>query len=251
MSELEEIEAPEEQRRSAIYRHPDRDMIHGLMRRGRDERWISEWLGERYPLEDEFGGPHPAAIENRKWNISPDTVKKYRKKWFPECEPGIDVVNQDIQKIIGRQLPAGPQQMIELDVMEAALAVAQHNLAKAMSQDEDMGMLQPITLEAQKSVMDAARIRVDLAQKLSIPGYEVKPKELLIQQHNQNTNLNVNADIAVDAATGKVRAEDPPKLALMKQLMQKSAAEAQDLVDLAESAAAEGLVFDGDVVEDE
>jgi hypothetical protein len=245
--ELEYVEAPEGQKRTAVWRHPDRDMIHALLYRGKSAGWISEWLEERYPLEDEYGQPHANAVEHRKWHISDATISKYRREWLPEAEPGVDVVHGKLQKLIGYQTPAPNKQLMELDVLEALVAVGQMNLAKAIQQDDDMGMVQPITLEAHKVAVDTVVKRAKLAQDLSVEGYEQKPKELLIQQHLQqtNTNLNVNADVTVDGATGKVVAQEPKKLQLMRQLMDMEPEKAKELVHTAQHAAENGVAIEG------
>jgi hypothetical protein len=244
--ELVQVEAPEAQKRTAIWRHPDRDMIHALIYRGKSARWISEWLEDRYPLEDEYGQPHANAVEHRKWLISENTINKYRREWLPEAEPGVDVVHSKLQKLIGFQAPAPNKQLMELDVLEALVTVSQMNLAKAIEQDEDMGMLQPVTLEAHKLAVETAVKRAKLAQDLSVEGYEQKPKELLIQQHLQqtNTNLNVNADVTVDSATGKVTPQEPKKVQLMKQLMDMPPDKAHELVAMANEAADRGVVIE-------
>lgn len=234
-----ELEVPEGQKRSATYRHPDRDMIHALMARGKSDRWIAEWIESRYPLEDDHGQPHPNAVQNRRLLISATTLGKYRREWLPECHPGVDVVDAKLEKLIGVRTPAPTGHQFELDVMEALIAVTQYNLAKAIDQDNDMGMLQPITLEATKAAMDAASRRVDMAQKLSVDGYEKKASEQIIRQQmdieSRNMNVNVNADGNIDPATGQVRvqADEPRKVQVLAELMKRDPAEAREMIQAA------------------
>lgn len=236
--ELERVEAPEPQKRTAVYRHPDRDMIHALLRRGKSPKWVATWLERRYPLEDEYGTPHPDAVVHRKWHIAAGTIDRYRKEWMPEVEPGVDVIHDKLQNIVGYRPPAPKGQVIELDVMEAAIAVAQHNLAKALDQDEDMGMIQPLTLEANKAMVEASKQRAELAMKLGIDGYAEVAKRVQIEQHSQNANLNVNVDAQV-GADGRLRPAEPEKFAVMKQLLTLDPAEARKLVAVAQSEAAQ------------
>lgn len=238
-----EIEVPEGQKRSSVWRHPDRDMIHALMARGKSDRWIAEWLDTRYPLEDDHGQPHANAVQNRRLLISAVTIGKYRREWMPECHPGVDVVDSKLEKLIGGvRTPAPAGHQFELDVMEALIAVTQFNLAKAIDQDEQMGMLQPITLEATKAAMDAAARRVDMAQKLSVDGYEKKASEQIIRQQmdieSRNMNVNVNANGAVDPATGELRVqpEEPRKVQVLAELMKRDPAEAREMIRMAKDA---------------
>jgi hypothetical protein len=245
---VEEPEVPEGQKRAAVYRHPDRDMIHALIARGKNEKWISGWLADRYPVEDELGVPHPDAAAHRRWQISADTIRKYRREWMPECEPGVDVIDGSLEKLIGKRVPAKSEQLMELEVMEAAIAVSQHNLAKAMQQDNDMGMLQPITLEAQKLMIEAAKVRAKMAQDLNQPGYEKVPEQHLIDQ--RSTNVNVGVEVHVDGKD-EPKEEEPPKLSLMRQLLELEPDKARELVQIANEAAKESVPVDATVVEEE
>lgn len=252
----DESEWPEARRRTAIARHPDSEMLHALIRRGKDEKWISGWLKQQYPLEDEYGQPHPNAVEHRKWQVSAETVKKYRKEWMPEADPGVDIVSGRLQKIIGFQLPPKPGQLMELDVLEAAIAIAQHNLAKAVEQDEDMGMLQPITLEAQKALVESARTRAKMAQDLNQPGYEKAAERHIIDQQVANTNVNVNVDAEM-GKDGKLKPREPEKVTLLRQLLELGPDRAKELVRVANETAAtvgrtdQGQVVEAQVVEDD
>jgi hypothetical protein len=226
--ELSNVDVPTAQRRTLVWRHPERDTIHALIRKGKSARWISEWLKEEYPLEDEWGQPHPDGLEHRKHHVSASTINEYRREWMPECEPGVDVVHAGLEKIIGHR-PPSDKTGFELDVMEAAIAVAQHNLAIALKQDQDMGMLQPITLEAQDRLESAAKTRVELAQKLNVPGYEQQAQKFQIQSENRNLNLNVDAG-------GNAQANEPDKLKLMRELLAQGPDRAREIVNRATSA---------------
>jgi hypothetical protein len=246
---VEEPEVPEGQKRAAVYRHPDRDMIHALIARGKDEKWINGWLAERYPVEDDLGVPHPEAATHRRWQISAETIRKYRREWMPECEPGVDVIDSKLESMIGKRVPARSEQLMELEVMEAAIAVSQHNLAKAMQQDNDMGMLQPITLEAQKIMIEAAKVRAKMAQELNQPGYEKAPEQHLIDQRSTSTNVSVGVEVHVDDS--KNREEEPTKLSLMRKLLELEPDKARELVQIANEAATGSVIADATVVEEE
>lgn len=237
------LEVPEEQRRTKVWRHPDRQMIEALLRRGRTGDWISKWLESKYPVEDEFGAPLDNAEENERRQLSPKLLETYRAKWLPEARPGVDVIVPELEDMIGRRIGVaqdmGPA--YEMEVLETAIVVAQQSLGMAIAQSKDLEMLAGITLEAQKGLLDAVRTRVEVAQKLGIKGYEAQPERHVIQQEVTQTtrNLNVEVQANIDPRTGQIKPNEPEKVSALKQLLAMPPAEAQRIMEAAERVAAD------------
>lgn len=239
-TELVALDVSEEQARTKVYRHPEREVIHSLLRNGRSAEWISKWLKSKYPTEDEHGGEVEDADRNARWQLAAATIARYRSKWMPECAPGVDLIDQDLEEAIGRRLPA-PRQIgarYELEVMEIVIQTSMASLARAVKADKDMEMLQGVTLEATKTLAEAARSRLEMAQSLGVPGYE-KVADVSVQKIDQNvTSRNVNVELhgQVDS-NGVVHAKEPEKVGLLRKLMEMDPADARGLVDTAERMA--------------
>lgn len=226
---------PLEQQRTKIGKHPDVELIHALLRRGKSAKWVSQWLEARYPTEDDIGMPTENATENVRWHVTAHTIDKYRREWLPECAAGVDVVSDKLTKVLGHQLPAdvyGRATPMELDILEAVIGVGQHNLARAVQNDDELGMLQPTTLDAARALLEAAKTRGELAQKLNQPGYEPRAKEIHLQAETKNLNVEVNAD-----GGSRARANEPRKIKLVEQLMDMPRDEARRVLDQAQRAA--------------
>lgn len=243
-------EIPEEQRRTRVYRHPDRELIEALLRRGKTAEWIAKWLEKRYPVEDEFGAPLDEAEENERRRLTANMISTYRARWLPECRPGVDAIIPELEDRIGRRLGAaaemGPQ--YELDVLETVIVVAQQSLGMALDQSKDLEMLAGITLEAQKGLLEAVRARFEIAQSLGVKGYEAAPTKQVIKQEitSNNKNLNVDVNGVVDPRTGQVTPVDTPKVAAMKQLLAMDESQRRATVEAAERVAREAeQTFDG------
>lgn len=235
-----EVEIPDEQKRSRVWRHPERDTIVALIRAGKSPDWISKWLESKYPTQDENEVELPEAARNRRMRIAAETIGRYRAKWMPECAPGVDLISTELQDLVGRHLPTrerGPE--YELEVFEMGVRVAEVNLAKAMKTDADLGMLQGITLEAQRQYLDAAGKSMEAKQNVGVPGYEEPVERFDINTTNTNKNLSVELHGVVDPRTGKVRPSQPGKVDAVLQLLEAGPEAAAKIMEAAKVAAAD------------
>lgn len=235
MNELTAPEPSDEQKRTKVWQHPDRDAIHALLRRGKSAFWISAWLEELYPLEDEDGSDHPDILKHRRWQLTEKTIERYRKEFMPEVAPGVDVVDEGLEDLIGRRMPMPDGPGLEVELMETALIVAQQNLARALEQDEDMGMLQGTTLDAHTRFVDTIKSSASLKQQLNRPGYEAAPQHLVVDQTNKNFSVELHG--RVDPRTGQIIPNEPEKLEALKQLLELGPGKAGELISAAEHAA--------------
>lgn len=239
----EQLEAPIEQRRTKVWTHPDRAQIEALLIRGKSASWIAYWLEERYPLTEpdpdaEEGEPqerdHPDRVKHARWHLTPTTLDGYRTKWMPETQPGTDIVLADLEDIVGRELPAPRQPDYELELMESAVRVAQHNLAKALKSDEEMEMVQPTTLDAHSRFVNSIEKSVDVKQKLNLPGYERAPERLEVDQTNRNLSVELHGRIG---RNGAPEAVEPEKVRLVNELLTAGPEKAHEVIAAAQAAA--------------
>jgi hypothetical protein len=232
--EQEESTVPIERRRTAIWKHPSRTWIEALIRRGKSPWWISRWIEECYPPEEEDeDGEMQRVPEHEKLQVSEDAIERYRADWLPEYAPGVDAVSEDIEDVVGRHFPGfegGP--IPELEVMDMAGRVAQHNLAQALKADEALGMVQETTLNAQGAVMATAVQAVETKQKLGVPGYETVPERHEITSTNRNVNVDLQGRI--DPKTGQRGPTDPDRAALVRELLQRPRDEIDRILAAAE-----------------
>ncbi len=252
MTELHELPAPEDQQRTKVYRHPDRDTIHSLLRGGKSPEWISKWLAARYPTEDEHGDETDDAARNARWQLSEASLKRYRHRFMPECAPGVDVIVPELADALGRRPPV-PRELgarYELEVLESVIEAGQASLARALRSDKDMDMLQGVTLDAQKTVIEAARTRVELAQSLGIDGYAKVAAKQEIKQSVESRNVNVEVNGIVDAH-GVVHPSEPKKVAVLAELMAMDAERAKEVLATAGPAVeAEAEAEEAEVVDE-
>jgi hypothetical protein len=220
----------DERKATAVWRHPDRDAIEHLLRRGRSAFWVQAWLEERYPLVDEDDDgeeiEHADVAQHRRWQLGESLIEEYRRTWMPEHAAGVDVVHEDLEDLVGRRFPGAQQ--FELDVMEFGLHVAQRNLARALAADEKMGMLQQITLDANGALMSSAERLMAAKSKLGLPGYEAAPDRSIQEVHSTNKNLSLELHGRV-GPDGKAAPGDPKAVSMMAELMKLPAAERAQL----------------------
>lgn len=251
----------EARKRTHIYRHPDREYIEAMLRRGKSAWWIERWLEEQYPLDDPDSDtdppePHPEATQNKKLHVSEKLLKEYRAVYMPECTPGVDVVAEDLEEIVGRRFhgfEGGPPP--EIEILEFALDVAQHNMRVALEFDDGLGVLSETTVEAQAALVTTAQTTVQVKQQIGTPGYE-KPVERSHQTIDAvNRNLNVELNGSVDPKTGARQPTDPPRFERAMQMLAMppekveaalaaAEAEAEEIVDAEEVADAPGFPAD-------
>jgi hypothetical protein len=198
-----ELELAEKRNRTAVGKHPDRALIEALLARGRSAFWIEGWLEERYPDTDvdDDGQEIDAddAVEMRKLHVTEDALESYRRDWMPELAPGVDMVYDDIEEIIGRRFPGalrGPQ--FEVDLIETVINTAQFALGKSLQQDDEMGMIQQTTLDVLKTLQGAATASVDVKQKLGLPGYEPLPEHQIIETNNRHVSVELHGRAGKD-----------------------------------------------------
>jgi hypothetical protein len=249
----DEIEVSEEQRSHAVWRHPQRDMLHALMRRGRTPEWIAAWLEEQYPVEDEEGVPHPDYRRNRKLRVSRRTLDRYRARFMPEVSPGIDLIRSDIEDLVGRRPPLPAGRAAELDRLENLSAVGEHILQMSLAADADLEMVQQTTLEALKAVVEIQKTAVELKSKLGLPGYEaaVVETKASIDQRVEQTTHNVNVElVGRNAPSEKGEGAGPPNkptaVSALMDLMQQPPEAVKAMIE-----AAEAQVIDGTAEVDE
>lgn len=252
-----ESEVDEARERSKIGHHPDRDKIEALLRRGKSASWISLWLEEVYPLEgapeinddgDEIETRHELFTAHEKLQLTPALIDEYRKKFMPEAMAGFGL-SEDLEDQIGRRFPAPKAIPFELDVAEAGVRAAEMNLARALSQDAEMGMVQPTTLQAQDQLMNAANTSLDMKSKLGLEGYEAAPDRIEQKVDQTNRNFSVELHGSFDPRSGEAVPTEPDKVDLLRKLMELPAEKAADV--LAGAAALHAaVVVDGEATEE-
>jgi hypothetical protein len=235
-----ELEVPEEQRRAKVYRHPDRETIHTLISSGKTGDWIARWLKLKYPIEDEMGAETEDAARNVRWHLTAATINRYRDKWMPEAAPGVQLVDTSLETALGMPMPVARSTgaQFELDVLEVVIQASMKSLGRALTSDEEMEMLQSVTLDAQDGVLKAVRDRVAIAQSLGVEGYPrmaERVEQKVDQTVNATTrNLNVELNGRVDAQ-GVVHPNEPAKVKVLAELMALSPEKADAIIDQAEA----------------
>lgn len=265
---MAEIEVAEEEKRSAVARHPDRDAIIHLLRVGRSAYWISRWLEDGYAVEDEDEGGDESpdrhlrlvddfddegeesageegepTAQNAHLQLSEKVIEEYRERFMPETTPGVDVLNEDLEEFIGYKFPGALHW--ELEVVEAGVHVSQVNVARALKQDEEMNMLQQTTLDANDRMMKAAETLVGVKQKLGLPGYEAQPDHIITENTNRNWSVELHGRVD---KSGRVHPAEPERLALAAELL-KAGPQAKAIMAAAQAAAATETV-DAEVVDE-
>jgi hypothetical protein len=227
-----------EQANTKVAKHPDFQTLQALMIRGKSAEWISRWLDSKYPVEDKDGDDHPNATANAEMRIATRAIKRYLEKYMPECGSGIaGVINEDLEKLIGYRLPAPVGIPWELEVLETVgIQAAQVNLARAMKSDEEMDMLNPVTMDAHGRLVDVLSKSIDLKSRLGLAGYEAAPEKQQIFTQNENYNVNVSGSI--DPSTGATVPVEPEKLDLARALLSAPPEERAGIIAAAKEAAA-------------
>ena len=240
MDDQAELPAPEvtqAQRASAVYRHPKRLEIEALLTRKTPD-WIAAWLRDEYPADKD--------PRNERLQLSPRSIRKYRDRFLPEHRPGIDVLPSVIEDLIGRTPPPAPRH--ELDRLDALMAVTNYNLGVAMKMDQELEMLQPLTLQAQQQALDATMRAIDAKSKLGVPGYEAAATQQKVQISSTSQNVNVDLHGRVDPRTGEPVPIDPQRVDVMREVLKLGPDAVMDFVAAARERA-DGTV-DGEATEE-
>jgi hypothetical protein len=236
-------DVPAKQRLHPVYRHPDRDRIEALMRRGKTSYWIGLWLEDTYPVTDEPEDDEEAAesAANEKMLLDPEVLDYYRENFMPDCKAGVDVVMEGIEDIVGRRFPASSRgKDFELELLDMSIDVAQHMMAQALEQDDRLKMgVSETTLQAHQELMSTIQASVALKQAMGIDGYEA-PIERHQYEHT-NKNLNVNLHGVVDARTGELGPVDQSRVDAVLGLLAAPPDRAAEVLD----ATAEVVKDDG------
>jgi hypothetical protein len=221
------------QRNTAVWKHPQRENIVALLRRGKSAEWIQYWLEDEYPSVDE--DPELDATTSRqhmRWRLRAATIEEYREKYMPETAKGIEVIDSELEDLVGRRLPAGMAgPAFEVEVLETSIRVAQLNLTQALKSDAEMKMLTSTTLDANDRLANLAEKSVDVKQKLGLPGYEPLPEHKIVEQTNKNLNANLHG--VFDPRTGKLGPANKEAIGALRELMAKGPEAAQQIVEAA------------------
>ena len=207
------LDAPEPtpaQRATAVYRHPKRQQIEALLAR-RTPAWVAAWLREQYPTDDSN------AHRNERLQLSERALTKYRDRFLPEYAVGVDAMPGELEDLIGRLAP--PPARHELERLDLLQRVADANLVKAMQMDDELEMLQPITLTAQDAALNTTLKSIDAKSKLGVPGYEEVPKSQNLKIDATNRNLDVRLHGRVDPQTGELIPNDPTKVDALRDVL--------------------------------
>lgn len=235
-------EPSDEQKRSGVWRHPRRDDILALLP-VRSSDWIAAWLEEQYPLEDDEGEPDPAARQHQRWRLSTRSIESYRRRFAPEAVAGVDLVPAELEDLIGRQAPAPEASRREIQQLEVLAHAAMTNLGRAMGQDAEMDMLQPVTMEAQKQAIGAVNAVIDAKTKMGVDGYQPRPQEVHVDQRNLNVEVNGDGHLGRQVRRdGKApsRASDPEKIQALHRVLERGPDEAREVIDAARDEVIEG-----------
>lgn len=236
--ELEAAEPSDAQRASAVYRHPMRLQLEALLAR-RTPDWVAAWLRDQYPLTDADGIPYPDAHRRERLHLSARAITKYRDRFLPQYKAGVDVVPASLEDLIGRVAPTPRRQ--EIDRLEVLAQVAVHNLQKAMKMDEDLEMLQPITLQAQDAAMNVTLRTIDVKSKLGVPGYEEVPKAQNIKLDATHQSINVELHGRVDPRTGEQIPNEPERVDALREVLRMGPDAVMEVVAAAKARAAEAV----------
>ncbi len=245
-----EPEPADEQKRTAVWRHPRRDDILALLPK-RTSEWISLWLEEEYELEDADGEPHPDARRNARLRLSPRSIESYRQRFMPEAAPGVAIAPRELEDVVGRAPPPPETGRRELEQLDLIVRAAMTNLGRAMAQDDEMEMLQPVTMEAQKQALGAVSAVIDAKAKMGVDGYRPPPQEI----HQTNRNLNVDVDGNELAGRGRDRDPrssapgNPAAIDALHKVLAPGPEKAMELIDRARNGDAEEIV-DAEVTDD-
>ena len=230
-----EPEIPAEQRKHKVYRHPDRDRIVALLRRGKSAYWIALWLEEVYPVIDEPEDDEEAAesAANEKLLLTAEELDSYREHWMPEATPGVDVVHDQIDDIIGRRFPASSKgKDFELELLDMSMDVAQHMLGQALEQDDKLKMgVSETTISAHTTLMNTLKASVDLKQQLGVRGYDAPVQRSKVESTVTQKNLNVSLHGIVDPRTGELGPTDPTRVNAVLELLKAGPDRAREVLD--------------------
>lgn len=246
-ADAEEV-VPEERKRTGVWKHPDRDAIEHCLRVGKSPDWIAAWLEDQYPDpadvddedfdDDDYEEPDYTAAQAQKWRLSAKTIEDYRARWLPECMPGVDVVDAELEEFIGRKLPAARGEPWEIQVLEFGIDVAQHNLKLSLQADEKLGMLTQTSLDANDRMIQAAKNSAALKSQLGRPGYEVVPErhqvDANVNTHSTKLNVELHGRVKPD---GTIEPGEPDKLAIARKLLEASPEERERIIAAAEAEA--------------
>ncbi len=232
-----EPEVPAERRKHKVYRHPDRLPIEALLRRGKSAYWISCWLEEVYPVnpEPENDAERAASDTNKRKQIGLEELDEYRDAWIPEAAPGVDVVHDQIDDIVGRRFPGSTKgRDFELELMDMTIDVAQHMLGQALDQDDKLKMgVSETTIQAHQELLATVKASVDLKQQLGLAGYEAPAAKHKIESHSTHTqkNYNVNLHGAFDPRTGELGPADPARVDAILGLLAATRDQAAEVLE--------------------
>jgi hypothetical protein len=230
-----EPEVPSGQARHKVYRHPDRDRIEALLRRGKSSYWISLWLEEIYPVTDEPENDDEAteSAANEKMLLTVEELDSYRDEWMPDAAPGVDVVHDQIDDIVGRRFPGSSKgKDFELELLDMSMDVAQHMLGQALEQDDKLKMgVSETTISAHTTLMATLKASVDLKQQLGVRGYDMPVARSKVESTVTNKNLNVNLHGVVDPRTGELGPTDPGRVNAVLELLKAGPERAREVLD--------------------
>lgn len=237
--ELDGEEQERRRRRTAVGRHPDRAAIEQLVRVGKSPGWISAWLAERYPVEEDNPDDptgenplrHPDWRRHRRLQVKAQLIERYRAQWMSDCAPGVDVVPEEVEDLIGRAFPAPANIPWELDVLAVQTRAAQVMLATQMGVDaeNEMGVSES-AIELSRLVGEHAEKSVNLKSQLGHPGYEAAPERQQIDLNQRAVNVQLHG--RVDSEGQPVPVE-PQKVELLSSLMERTPEEIDKLLQAA------------------
>lgn len=248
-ADAEEI-VPDERKKTGVWKHPDHLAIEHCLRVGKSPEWIAAWLEDQYPDpadvddedfdDDDYEEPDYTAAQAQRWRLSAKTIEDYRARWMPECTPGVDVVDEELEDFIGRKLPAARGEPWEIQVLEFGIQVAEHNLLKSLKADENLGMLTQTSLEANDRMIQAAKNSAALKSQLGRPGYEIVPErhqvDANVNTHNTKLNIELHGRVKPD---GTIEPGEPDKLNLARKLLEAPPEERERIIAAAEATTPE------------
>lgn len=228
-------EPSDAQKATAVWRHPDRDTILALLPK-RTSAWIASYLAEQYPVEDEDGEPLPdgEARRNARRALSARSIEAYRRDYAYELLGVSDALPPGLEDLVGYRPPRQSARP-EIELMEALVPVYLHNLQASMANDEQLGMLNPTTLEAQKQVRQLAIDTLEAKSKLGMDGYQAAPQEIHVEQNTRSVNVELHG--RTDPTTGAQLPVDRDKVSALQEVLARGPAEAQAMVRAARDRA--------------
>jgi hypothetical protein len=226
-----------QKKKTKVGKHPDREIIEAMLV-SRSAYRVEMWLQQRYPVA--------ADDKNTGFHISRPSLVEYRSRYLVDegwSEPADD---SPLNPLVPQRAPKRNTRW-EIEQLEAAVDVQEFLLAKALQQDEEMGMMQDTTLSAVAQYRQSIKELIEAKSKLGVEGYEEVARKMQIDQHQQIDQRTVQVN--VDGGEIRHEADEPDKVKIARMLMGLDPSAKKALLELEPMARPDDLVITPDDVD--